>query len=557
MSLAERQRQFAEAAAKHFGATKLTRISRQFGVSNSAKIIEGGIQIGVPNLDSADNDTDAFLLACVIKFPPEDEVYFGVLVRSDRAALLAHLEAMKSAGATARAAAAAPAPPGGEDSEEPEGTAGTAIRYSARNNLVATYIASDGRLYFRNAGFWDSLKFDLSTVGPGVIPDRIVVALYPPAVSVRRSRLAREFLGYLGSLVGHDKVHELEVWPDEFALHESMRRLPATLPLAEIESAIAKLGGWYPAGEVRRYHAAQNFLTDKHFVILSGLSGSGKTQLALLYARAVHGLDDRRASDPLLFVCPVRPEWTDPTGLTGYHDVLSDRYIVPPFLEAVLVATAQRDSPVFVVLDEMNLAHVEYYLSDVLSCIETGEPLQLHSNSVPLEGSTGTPVPAAIPVPANLFITGTINIDETTNPVSNKVLDRAIVIDMSKVDLPGYLNGLSAGAPDLVSATAAVEPVLLAVQNLMVEHDLGFGYRVAKEVVQYHAFAVGSLAAPSTEVIDDLMVQKVLVKLRGGQGQRRLLTGLQAVLSGMPQSLGLLDRLLRDLDDYGSFQATR
>ena len=95
------------------------------------------------------------------------------------------------------------------------------------------------------------------------------------------------------------------------------------------------------------------------------------------------------------------------------------------------MATAHPNSPVFVLLDEMNLARVEYYFSDVLSCIETGEALQLHSNSVPLEGSTGISISAEMPIPTNLYIIGTINVDETTNPVSDKVLDRAIIIEMS------------------------------------------------------------------------------------------------------------------------------
>ena len=177
-------------------------------------------------------------------------------------------------------------------------------------------------------------------------------------------------------------------------------------------------------------------------MILSGLSGTGKTRLALQYARSVHGVTSNDTTDPLLFVCPVRPEWTDPTGLTGYQDVLSNRYVVPRFLEAVLVATAHSDAPVFVILDEMNLARVEHYFSDVLSCIETGEDLQLHSSGVPVEGTTGTSIPAALPLPSNLYITGTINVDETTNPVSDKVLDRAVVIDMSNVDLPWVPSGI-------------------------------------------------------------------------------------------------------------------
>ena len=161
----------------------------------------------------------------------------------------------------------------------------------------------------------------------------------------------------------------------------------------------------------------------------------------------------------------MRPEWTDPTGLTGYYDVLSNRYVVPPFLEAVLLATAYPDSPVFVVLDEMNLARVEYYFSDVLSAIETGEALLLHANSVPLEGTTGTSIRAELPLPPNLYITGTVNVDETTNAVSDKVLDRAVVIDMSAVDLAGFLAGLETREPSLARRAPPARPVFGLLTN--------------------------------------------------------------------------------------------
>lgn len=382
-------------------------------------------------------------------------------------------------------------------------------------------------------------------------------SIFPPSVSARRSLLAREFVGYLGSLVGPERIHEIAVWPDESSVGPAMRRMPQTIPLDEIEQQIAALGGYYPGGEIGRFHAALNFLPHKHFVILSGLSGTGKTQLALKYARAVHGVKTNEKPDPLLFVCPVRPEWTDPTGLTGFYDVLSDRYVVPPFLEAILVATAQRDSPVFVVLDEMNLARVEYYFSDVLSCVETGSPLQLHSNSVPLEGTTGSSIRAELPLPHNLFIIGTINVDETTNPVSDKILDRAFVIEMTPVDLSGFLDNLVKRRPELAAARTACESDLSAVHGLMAQHNLGFGYRVAEEFVRYHAFASGKLKGDAGAIIDDLMVQKVLTKLRGGEGQRALLTGLESRFVAFPRSLEFIRRLIADLDEFGSFQAAR
>lgn len=551
MSLSERRRQFETESKSDPLVTQRTKIHKLFGVSNSAKVIGRGLQLGVVNLDNVAANVDGFAFACTMVFPPADEVYFTAYVRSGTPAMVARLEEMKRAGSATPALATTTitADDGSGDT--------AALSYAARNNNTVVVLASDGGLHLRNQGFWDELPDNLTPFGATIPVDKIVVALYPPAASARRSLLAREFVGYLGSLAGREKVHELRVWSDAASVSADMQRMPVAVPIATIEEGVTSLGGHYPDGQVRRLHAALNFLAHKHFVILSGLSGTGKTQLALKYTRAVHGLASADAADPFLFVCPVRPEWTDPTGLTGYYDVLSNRYVVPPFLEAVLLATAHRDSPVFVILDEMNLARVEYYLSDVLSGIETGEPLQLHSSGVPLEGSTGTSVPAALPLPRNLYIVGTVNIDETTNPISDKVLDRAVVIDMSAVDIAGFLDALEGREPQLKAARDACGAHLMAAQTLMAAHGLGFGYRVAEEAVRYHAFAAEHLQHEAVAVTDDLMVQKVLVKLRGGERQRPLLAGLTKAFASLPRAQAFLAKLTDDLDEFGSFQASR
>lgn len=561
MNLVDRQRLFLEAAQRHFGTSTAVRPRELFGVSNSAKIIEGGIQLGVVNLDNVRDDIEAIIFGCVLRFPPEDEVYFAVLVRKDRANLVSRLHDMKRLGNASKTMATEAA---GEFALEAQGEAsspvessGGVIKYRDRNNTVSVYLAQDGRLWLRNAQFFDSLNIDLSPYGPPTEPDEVVVALYPPTASARRSLLAREFIGWLGTLVGQQRIHELAVWSDIAALGRAMCRMPSAVNVAEIEAAVTALGGHYPQGEVRRFHAALNFLEHKHFVILSGISGTGKTQLALKYARAVHGITSPTQPDPLLFECPVRPEWTDPSGLTGYFDVLTNRYVVPPFLEAVLVATAHRDSPVFVILDEMNLARVEYYFSDVLSAMESGGSLQLHSHNVPLEGTTGVSVRSEVPLPPNLFIIGTINVDETTNPVSDKVLDRASVIDMSSVDVPGFLKSLANRYPDLEPARAVAEPRLIRVYDLMEKYGLAFGYRLIEEFVRYHAFDAKYLKNEADTVTDQLLVQKVLIKLRGSERQRSLLDGLLKACDGLPRAQAYVRRLLADLDEYGSFQAMR
>jgi hypothetical protein len=181
----------------------------------------------------------------------------------------------------------------------------------------------------------------------------------------------------------------------------------------------------------------------------------------------------------------------------------------------------------------------------------------LHSSGVPLEGSTGSSVTAQVTLPPNLFITGTINIDETTNPVSDKVLDRAMIIEMSGVDIGGFLAALEAREPALRDARTTCEPHVLAAHKVMTDHGLGFGYRVVEEVVRYHAFAARHLGADPAAVTDDLMVQKVLVKLRGSERQRPMLTELRRALGDLPRSQAFLDRLIADLGEFGSFQASR
>jgi len=549
MNRKTRQRLFLEVAKRFFGASEGPR--EAFGKSNSATFVEGGLQLGVFNADGLTAATQSISFASSLPLSPEDQVYFAVQVKGDIGNLVARLDAMKAMGSGAKTYAGATAP-----LDEPERQTTANVTYGPANNNVAVYLAGDGRLWLRNKEFWDTLAFDPMLIQPTVEIDSIAVALYPPGNSARRSLLAGEFIGWLGKLVGEQKVHEIAAWQGTTTLPAAMRRMPKEIPVADIEDAVRRLGGHYPKGEVRRLHAALNFLDHKHLVILSGLSGTGKTQLAIKYAMAIHGLA-LGARDPLLFECAVRPEWTDPTGLTGYVDVLSNRYIVPRFLEAVLTATAQPESPVFVILDEMNLARVEYYLSDVLSCIETQGHLRLHSEDIAYEGTRGVLIPSELKLPHNLFIIGTINVDETTNPVSDKVLDRASVIDMSAVDVPGFLASLEGRYPELKNARAASEAKLIEIHALMQQYGLGFGYRLIEEFVRYHAFDAANLKSAADDVTDQLLVQKVLIKLRGAERQRTLLTSLDKACNGLSHAQAFVRRLLSDLDDFGSFQAMR
>jgi len=527
MPLTQPQQQFKDACLQDSLYKSSWRTSDLLGFSNRAQVVDGGLYVGYSNLERI--NPNGYLLICCIKFPPEDTVFFGIYIGAGTADFNQRLENMAARG--------------------------------QRNNLTKIYLRDDGRLYLHN-DYLDDLTvkggFNPDNASPSVDIDKVVYAVYPPSVSAKRSLLAREFVGYLARFVGRNKVHEAQPWTITGSISAMMRRQPHTIKLADIESAIQGLGGHYVDDLVVRFHIALNHLPEKHFVILTGLSGTGKTSLATRYACAVHGITDETQADPLFFTCPVRPDWTDPTELVGYYDVIANRYVVPRFLEALLVATMYPDAPVFVLLDEMNLARVEYYLSDVLSAMESRRPsLHLHSSSIPYEGSTGGEILSDIPFPPNVYLIGTINIDETTHPVSDKVLDRATVIDMSTVDLDGYLDKLRIEDLSLTASIDVCRPILVAVLSRLAPEGLGFGYRTALEFVRYHAFAATLGTMTDNDIIDHQMAQKVLVKLRGTERQRAMLKSLVGLFATYTKSLGIVRHLQEELEELGAFQASR
>src|SRR5687768_10112163 len=100
MSLKERVEAFSAAARDAFGLKGKSDLRSNFGVSNGAKIVEGGLQLGVSNLEKFSGATGQFAMGCMIRFPPEDEIYFAIQVRSDLPAFMARLAQMAALGAT-------------------------------------------------------------------------------------------------------------------------------------------------------------------------------------------------------------------------------------------------------------------------------------------------------------------------------------------------------------------------------------------------------------------------------------------------------------------------
>ena len=164
----------------------------------------------------------------------------------------------------------------------------------------------------------------------------------------------------------------------------------------------------------------------KPFVVLTGLSGSGKTKLAQAFTKWI-------AAENTVKVIPVGADWTNSEKLLGYPNALDKtEYVMPDTGVLKLMMDAEKNSklPFFLILDEMNLSHVERYFADFLSAMESGDEIKLYDGDQRYGNKEKTiAIPRRIRVPKNLFVIGTMNVDETTYMFSPKVLDRAQVIE--------------------------------------------------------------------------------------------------------------------------------
>ena len=218
-----------------------------------------------------------------------------------------------------------------------------------------------------------------------------------------------------------------------------------------------------------KYRPYITAIKSKPFLLLAGISGTGKSRIVRELARACWNEDSEefKSQKPENFeMVQVKPNWHDSSELIGYVSRIDgEKFVVGPFLRFLVKAIQHPDMPYFFCLDEMNLAPVEQYFAEYLSVIESrkkneqGEivtdPIvnfevtnaykslidQLFVNDEAarrdyLTESSGK----RLSLPANLIIVGTVNMDETTFSFSRKVLDRAMTIEMNEVDLDAGLT---------------------------------------------------------------------------------------------------------------------
>ncbi|KWI18339.1 McrB family protein [Burkholderia ubonensis] len=287
----------------------------------------------------------------------------------------------------------------------------------------------------------------------------------------------------------------------------------------------------------------------RHFAVLSGLSGSGKTQLARSYGRALRGQPSAAVAEGV-YVLPVQPGWHDPSPLLGYVNPLNtERYVRTSFLNFLLDAVRDPERPYTVVLDEMNLSHPEQYLAPLLSAMETGDQIELHAQDDDVDE-----IPSSVAYPSNLLIIGTVNMDETTHGLSDKVLDRASVIEFWDIDTDAYPGWGSSGLE--ADQAADLKEILKQLGATLRPVRLHFGWRTIGDVIGYVRAALAGGAIEFRQAVDHAVYGKILPKLRGEDSShlRSALTEVRKLLEvyQLPTSVEKVVQLSDDLARLGS-----
>ncbi len=404
------------------------------------------------------------------------------------------------------------------------------LYFKSQNLLILAYGVSENK--YSSSGW--NLPTDVTTIrnyfldnGYGT-PERygggFVYKVYSPISEIEQSSIDKDLNEIIRIYKRQMNMSEPPVFRERPAIEKVTFLLSRT-------NEIEVTGLLFSNDLIHRY--ALSLLT-KPFVILSGLTGSGKTRLALTFARWLSGNTNQ------VKVVSVGADWNNREYLLGYPNALiTGTYIKPEngVLDFLLLAAANPARPYFLILDEMNLSYVERYFADFLSAMESGEAINLHPDT---EEWKACDVPAQIKLPSNLYITGTINVDETTYMFSPKVLDRANVIEfrIHSEDMDNYLTHCKPLVPEAADHKGAdmernfvtisqsnqfdtdqeISRILLAFFNQLKSVGAEFGYRTAGEIYRFVTLARQlNTGWDNNHLVDIAVMQKMLPRLHGSR----------------------------------------
>lgn len=338
-------------------------------------------------------------------------------------------------------------------------------------------------------------------------------------------------------------------------------------------------------------------LRAKPFAILAGHSGTGKSRYVKKLAYMTCNAEELRNQNQLpgnYLLLQVKPNWHDSTDLLGFRNAIEKgAYQKTQLIEFIFKAYHFSETPFFLCLDEMNLAPVEQYFAEFLSAMESKEPVPLNdisekdANLLELgcewEDSLEYLKNNGFSIPNNLFIVGTVNMDETTNQFSRKVLDRAFTIEMTDVDFTNYGNVTDPSYGDtlkpaiiesLLNGEKAVSALdeedkkadssLVKVQKALASTPFAIAYRFANEYTLLKR-AIECFDADSKmklDALDQAVLMKVLPRIAGERdyiekvyGEKEN-EGLRGALEGKQVSLSKISEILKRAKDTNSLHIT-
>lgn len=274
-------------------------------------------------------------------------------------------------------------------------------------------------------------------------------------------------------------------------------------------------------------------LKTKPFVILAGISGTGKSKIVRLFAQALGATIENNQYNMI----SVRPDWNDSTELIGYKN-LESKFIKGKLTQIIEEASQNMHKPYFICLDEMNLARVEYYLSDYLSVIESRRKEEdlivtdslIYDYEIEDEDS--------LKLPENLYLIGTVNMDDTTFQFSRKVLDRANTIEFSDVNLESLFENENEGEElsdvynDFIKSNylkildieqeyrnyaKEINKKIIEINNILSKSQKQFAYRVRDEILFYMIENKKADLLSEDDAFDYQIMQKVLPAINGSE----------------------------------------
>ena len=272
---------------------------------------------------------------------------------------------------------------------------------------------------------------------------------------------------------------------------------------------------YYDISDIRRFIAG---LSLSHILILQGMSGTGKTSLANVFGKYV---------DNTSTVIPVQPMWKERTDLVGYYNEFTRKFNETLLLRKMYEASYSEDMYI-TVLDEMNIARVEYYFAEFLSLLELPDPEERYIDIVSDKWASDPKLlkDGRLKLPVNMWFIGTANNDDSTFAISDKVYDRAMILNLDNKSEPFI-------APKTEKRPISYEQFTTLVNEALEEYDISrrnmkrlealdkylidhfhitFGNRIMKQIKKYIPVYV-SCGGDELDALDDILSKKVIRKL--------------------------------------------